>query len=78
MNRFFCYKIFHLKMYQLPFCGFSKITHVSLAENGKPLANKKYVIYLLNGDKIKGTTDESGVVLQTDLKIGEYYIEFKE
>ena len=47
-------------------------------KTGKPLANKKYIIYLLNGDEINGSTDDSGFVLQNDLKVGKYFIDFEE
>ena len=47
-------------------------------KTGKPLSNKKYRIYLLNGDEIKGTTDESGYVVQDELKLGKYFINFEE
>ncbi len=47
-------------------------------KTGKPLSNKKYIIYLLNGDEIKGTTDESGYVVQDELKIGKFFIDFEE
>jgi len=45
---------------------------------GKPIANKKYTIYLSDEIEINGTTDSDGLVEQKDLKMGEYYIEFKE
>ena len=44
----------------------------------KPLANKKYTIYLSDGTEISGTTDDEGYVEHKDLKMGEYSIEFKE
>ena len=44
----------------------------------KPLANKKYTIYLSDGTEINGTTDDEGYVEHKDLKMGEYSIEFKE
>ena len=47
-------------------------------KTGKPLANRKYTIYLTVDTEINGTTDNEGYVKQTDLKIGDYYIEFKE
>ena len=44
----------------------------------KPLANKKYTIYLSDGTEISGTTDDEGYVEHKDLKMGEYSIGFKE
>ena len=44
----------------------------------KPLANKKYTIYLSDGTEISGTTDDEGSVEHKDLKMGEYSIGFKE
>ena len=62
---------------QLDVRGWIKTQYVD-KKTGKPLANKKYIIYLLNGDEIKGTTDDSGFVLQNDLKSGKYFIDFEE
>ena len=45
---------------------------------GKPLANKKYTVYLLDGSTIKGSTDENGFVDLKELKYGEYFIIFKD
>ncbi len=47
-------------------------------ENGNPLPNKEYVIYLLDGTCISGITDDSGYAKENDLKHGKYYIVFKE
>ncbi len=45
---------------------------------GKPIANKKYTIYLLDGTEITGTTDDEGYVVQTNLKKGQYFIVIRE
>ena len=44
----------------------------------KPLANKKYTVYLLDGSTIKGSTDENGFVDLKELKYGEYFIDFED
>ena len=62
---------------QLDVRGWIKTQYVD-KKTGKPLANKKYIIYLLNGDEIKGATDDSGFVLQNGLKAGKYFIDFEE
>ena len=62
---------------QLDVMGWIK-TQFKDKKTGKPLSNKKYRIYLLNGDEIKGTTDESGYVVQDELKLGKYFINFEE
>ena len=43
-------------------------------KTGKPLANRKYTIYLLDGSTIKGETDNDGYVVLKDLRHGEYFI----
>ena len=62
---------------QLDVRGWIKTQYID-KKTGKPLANKKYIIYLLNGDEINGSTDDSGFVLQNDLKAGKYFIDFEE
>ena len=62
---------------QLDVMGWIK-TQFKDKKTGKPLSNKKYRIYLLNGDEIKGTTDKSGYVVQDELKLGKYFINFEE
>ena len=62
---------------QLDVMGWIKTQYID-KKTGKPLANKKYIIYLLNGDEINGSTDDSGFVLQNDLKAGKYFIDFEE
>ena len=62
---------------QLDVMGWIKTQYID-KKTGKPLANKKYIIYLLNGDEINGSTDDSGFVLQNDLKAGMYFIDFEE
>ena len=44
----------------------------------KPLANKKYTVYLLDGSTIKDSTDENGFVDLKELKYGEYFIDFED
>ena len=44
----------------------------------KPLANKKYTVYLLDGSIIKGSTAENGFVDLKELKYGEYFIDFED
>ena len=44
----------------------------------KPLANKKYTVYLLDGSTIKGSTAENGFVDLKELKYGEYFIDFED
>ena len=47
-------------------------------KTGKPLSNKKYIIYLSDGNSINGVSDSEGNVEVKDLKQGEYFIIFKE
>ncbi|MBD5448336.1 MAG: phage late control D family protein [Treponema sp.] len=61
---------------QLDVMGWIKTQYVD--KNGNPLPNKEYVIYLLDGTCISGTTDDGGYVKEYDLKHGKYYIVFKE
>ena len=41
---------------------------------GNVLANTKYTIYLLDGTKMKGITDNDGILWIKNLKLGKYYI----
>lgn len=43
-------------------------------KTGKPLANRKYNIYLFDGTIINGTTDNEGYIDLKDLKFGKYII----
>ena len=61
---------------QLDVMGWIRTQYVD--KNGNPLPNKEYVIYLLDGTCISGTTDDGGYVKEDDLKHGKYYIVFKE
>ena len=42
------------------------------------MANRGYIIYLLDGTTLEGSTDSEGFVYIKDLKIGEYFISFKD
>lgn len=45
---------------------------------GEIMANRGYVIYLIDGSSINGKTDENGFVNLKNLKKGDYFIIFKE
>ena len=45
---------------------------------GEIMANRGYVIYLIDGSRINGKTDENGFVNLKNLKKGDYFIIFKE
>lgn len=62
---------------QLDVMGWIK-TQFKDKKTGKPLANKKYTVYLLDGSTIKGSTDENGFVDLKELKYGEYFIDFED
>ena len=47
-------------------------------KTGKPISNKKYIIYLNDGNSINGVSDSEGNIEIKDLKQGEYFIIFKE
>lgn len=47
-------------------------------KTGKVLSKKNYVVYLLDGSTIKGTSDENGYIELKELKQGKYFIEFKD
>ena len=47
-------------------------------KTGKPIANRKYTVYLLDGSTIKGSTAENGFVDLKELKYGEYFIDFED
>ena len=56
--------------------GWIKTQYVD--KSGKPLANKKYIIYLLNGNSINGVSDDDGNIELENLKQGAYFIIFKD
>ncbi len=57
--------------------GWIKVKYVD--KSGKPLANRNYVVYLLDEKTcISGTTDENGFVQEDELKQGRYFIIFEE
>ncbi|MBO5691034.1 MAG: hypothetical protein J6R96_04145 [Spirochaetaceae bacterium] len=57
--------------------GWIKVKYVD--KSGNPLANKNYVVYLLDEKTcISGTTDENGFVQEDELKQGRYFIIFEE
>ena len=62
---------------QLDVMGWIK-TQFKDKKTGKPLSNKKYIIYLSDGNSINGVSDSEGNVEVKDLKQGEYFIIFKE
>ena len=62
---------------QLDVMGWIK-TQFKDKKTGKPLANKKYTVYLLDGSTIKDSTDENGFVDLKELKYGEYFIDFED
>ena len=62
---------------QLDVLGWIK-TQFKDKKTGKPLANKKYTVYLLDGSTIKGSTAENGFVDLKELKYGEYFIDFED
>ena len=45
---------------------------------GEIMANRGYIIYLLDGTTLECSTDSEGFVYIKDLKIGEYFISFKD
>ena len=47
-------------------------------KTGRVLSKKNYVVYLLDGSTIKGTSDENGYIELKELKQGKYFIEFKD
>ena len=61
---------------QLDVTGWIKVKYVD--KSGKPLANKKYYIYLLEEKCISGTTDENGYVKEENLEKGKYFISFED
>ena len=62
---------------QLDVMGWIKTQYVD-KKTGKPLANKKYIIYLLNGNSINGVSDDDGNIELENLKQGAYFIIFKD
>ena len=62
---------------QLDVMGWIK-TQFKDKKTGKPLANRKYTVYLLDGSTIKGSTAENGFVDLKELKYGEYFIDFED
>ena len=58
---------------QLDVMGWIK-TQFKDKKTGKPLANRKYNIYLFDGSIINGTTDNEGYIDLKDLKFGKYII----
>ena len=58
---------------QLDVMGWIK-TQFNDKKTGKPLANRKYNIYLFDGSIINGTTDNEGYIDLKDLKFGKYII----
>ena len=62
---------------QLDVMGWIK-TQFRDRRTGKPIANRKYTIYLSDDTTKTGATDLDGFVYEKDLKHGEYYIEFGE
>ena len=57
--------------------GWIQVKYVD--KSGNPLANKNYVVYLLDEKTcISGTTDENGFVQEDELKQGRYFIIFEE
>ena len=62
---------------QLDVMGWIK-TQFKDKKTGKPLANRKYTVYLLDGSTIKGSTVENGFVDLKELKYGEYFIDFED
>ena len=61
---------------QMDVRGWIKTQYVD--KSGKPLANKKYIIYLLNGNSINGVSDDDGNIELENLKQGAYFIIFKD
>ena len=62
---------------QLDVLGWIK-TQFKDKKTGKPIANRKYTVYLLDGSTIKDSTDENGFVDLEELKYGEYFIDFED
>ena len=62
---------------QLDVMGWIK-TQFKDKKTGKPIANRKYTVYLLDGSTIKDSTDENGFVDLEELKYGEYFIDFED
>ena len=62
---------------QLDVMGWIK-TQFKDKKTGKPIANRKYTVYLLDGSTIKGSTAENGFVDLKELKYGEYFIDFED
>ena len=62
---------------QLEVMGWIKTQFID-KKTGKPISNKKYIIYLNDGNSINGVSDSEGNIEIKDLKQGEYFIIFKE
>ena len=62
---------------QLDVLGWIK-TQFKDKKTGKPIANRKYTVYLLDGSTIKGSTAENGFVDLKELEYGEYFIDFED
>ena len=62
---------------QLDVLGWIK-TQFKDKKTGKPIANRKYTVYLLDGSTIKGNTAENGFVDLKELEYGEYFIDFED
>ena len=56
--------------------GWIKVKYVD--KSGNPLANKNYVVYLLDGRQYEGITDRNGVVKLQNLESGQYFIDFED
>ena len=56
--------------------GWIKVKYVD--KSGNPLANKNYVVYLLDGRQYEGITDRNGVVKLQNLEFGQYFIDFED
>lgn len=62
---------------QLDVMGWIK-TQFKDKRTGEVIANRDYIIYLLDGSTITGTTTSDGYVVQSELKMGKYFIDFED
>ncbi len=62
---------------QLDVMGWIRTQYVD-KKTGKPISNRKYIVYLLDGSTKVGITNADGYVEENDLKHGEYFIVFKD
>lgn len=75
---FFYYNLVQPKPYHVnTITGQSDWIEIQITdEDGNPLAYEDYILYLPNGEKREGKTDDNGFVKERDIPSGEISIEF--